>query len=234
MDVDLYELMYRNYTLSENSKVDSHFVISEDTTKSVTNVLKRFIDTKPIPSDKTMFSKVICNTMPVFDAETNNFSCIYEYIFAYENKDENPIEYAEKFKKFNIDSLPLINVAKFIGIKVEKSNSLDVYGKFEYNGNKIILGSDSAQTFIHELAHAIDHILGNDTENYDENELVAEFSSVVLCKTYNIPINESHSMDYLNSYCSGEGIDRGYFIKRVSSICEYIKKCIEKMKNNGT
>ena len=98
MDVDLYKLMYGNYTLSENSKADSHFVISEDTTKTVTNVLKRFIDTKSIPSDETMFSNVICNTMLVFDAETNNFSCAYEYIFTHENKNGNPIEYAEKFK----------------------------------------------------------------------------------------------------------------------------------------
>jgi hypothetical protein len=238
MNIDLYELIYRNYKNHKKNKPDTYINISENTAKSIMNILKSFQNTKSLKRGEINFSDVICNVLPVFDEKTNNLSYWYEYIFINGNKNGNPIEYLERYKKFNIDTLPLIDVAKFLNIKVEKSNTLKPYGMYKPAEKKIILGSDYAPTFIHELAHAIDHVLGNSFENYHlENtknfdELVAELSTVILCKTYNVSINESYAMYYLDAY-SALDISTSDLLKRVSLIYEYVKICIIEMNNQG-
>jgi len=241
MNIDLYELIYRGYKSYENTIPDINIKISENETNSILNILEGVNKNKSNIIDEINFSEIICNLMPVVDNKTHKISYRYKYILKNGNKDINPIEYLERYKNFDINTLPLINVAKLLGIKVEKSNVLEeANGRFIPDKNKIILATDYAPTFIHELSHAIDHILGNTFENYYlENikcfdELVAEASTVVICKTYNISIDESYVLHYLNCY-SNLDINAYDFIKRVSLICKYVKKCIKmiKNKNNG-
>jgi L-rhamnose mutarotase len=239
MNIDLYELNYRNCKKFENGIPDTNINISARTTKSVRNILNDifsgFQHIVPSIRDDIKFSDVICNVLPVFDEETYSLSYRYEYIFINENKDSNPNEYVRRYKNFDVNTLPLIEVANYLNIKVEKSNMLKPYGTFMPTENKIILGSDYAPVFIHELAHAIDHILGNSFEEYFLeyvrcfDEVVAELSTVVLCRTYNISIDISRSMFYLIEYVDFKK-NINDVIKKVSLICEYVKKCIEKIK----
>ena len=238
MNIDLYELIYSGYKSCENNIPDINIKISENETNSILNILRNTNGNKSNIREKINFSEIIYNLMPIVDNKNHNISYRYEFILKNGNKNINPIEYLERYKNFDINTLPLINVAKLLGIKVEKSNILEAYGKFIPDKNKIMLGTDYPPTFIHELSHAIDHILGNTFENYYlENikcfdELVAEASTVVICKTYNITINESYSLHYLHCF-SNTYINAYDFIKRVSLIFEYVKKCIEMIKKNN-
>jgi hypothetical protein len=125
-------------------------------------------------------------------------------------------------------------VAKYLNIKIEKSKILSAFGSYNPRKNKITLGSDYEPTFIHELVHAIDCILPNYNDDLNHRELVAELSTVILCRVYNIQFNLSYSHMYLNSYANSEA-DINEIIKRVSLIYEYVEACIVKInnKNNG-
>jgi len=250
MNIDLYELNYRNYnSINETSIPETKINASERTFKFVINTIEELKYVKSGESDKIKFSDVICMLFPVINNESNNISFIYKNIFVDGNEESNPNEYVERFKKLDINTLPLIEVAKYLNIQVEKSNILKPYGEYDPVENKIILGTDYIKTFIHELAHAIDRILDGKfdwlileiskdseeleqtIENYkDLNELVAELSAVVLCKKYNISFNISGSKCYLDSYSNAKmNINNKYIINRVSLICEYINKCLEKI-----
>ena len=250
MNIDLYELNYRNYnSINETSIPETKINASERTFKFVINTIEELKYVKSGESDKIKFSDVICMLFPVINNESNNISFIYKNIFVDGNEESNPNEYVERFKKLDINTLPLIEVAKYLNIQVEKSNILKPYGEYDPVENKIILGTDYIKTFIHELAHAIDRILDGKfdwlileiskdseeleqtIENYkDLNELVAELSAVVLCKKYNISFNISGSKCYLDSYSNAKmNINNKYIINRVSLICEYINKCLEEI-----
>jgi hypothetical protein len=221
----LYELRYRHYKYKKDEPAIN---VSKNSNESIMNILKDLRHTDPKKLDEIKFSDVICNISPVIDDETHKLTYRYEQIFINSKKKGNPNEYADRFKKFDINTIPLIEVAKYLNIKVEKSNMLRPFGMFSPIKNKITLGSDYAPTFIHELVHAVDHILPDYYYEKHYTELVAEFSTVVICKEYNIQINISYSLYYLDSYITAETkIDD--LIKRVSLICEYIKICKSKM-----
>jgi hypothetical protein len=257
MNVDLYELAYRNYQLFEKEKSDtiiniSDLVISENTNKNIKIVLKELQYAIP-KNERISISDIEFYKRPIFD-ENNNLIYWHSYLFINGDKKVDPYRYLENFNRFNIDNLPLIEVAKYLNIKIEKSHTIEVYGRYMDKEKKILLGTDSARTFIHELSHAVDYIFLN--ENYTEEyffgfsehvnifeeeyvaeylkifgELVAELSTVLLCKIYNIPNDISYSKYYLDSYSNLElNIESKYIIKRVSLICEYINKCIENSK----
>jgi hypothetical protein len=159
MNIDLYELSYRNIRYNEYRNPDININISENKNVNVLDVYKHLEQVDSKDMDEISFSDVTCTEMPIVDEETHHLSYRYEYVFVNECKNGNPNEYKERFKKFDINTLPLIEVAKYLNIKVEKSNMIKPYGIFSPANNKITLGTDYAPTFIHELAHAIDHIL---------------------------------------------------------------------------
>ena len=128
----------------------------------------------------------------------------------------------------DIKTLPLIEVAKYLDIKVERIKTEEFAGEFYYPQNNILLNSSDIGVFIHELAHGVDYVLGNsyeeyyleDTRNFDE--VVAELSTIVLCKTYNIPFDYFNSISYLNDF-NALFLEKNDLLERVSLICEYIK-----------
>jgi hypothetical protein len=233
MNTDLYELMYRNYTNYENNRPATNITISKNTVTSILNDLKEdFKHVKSVKRHKKRFSDVICNTVPAIDENTHNLSYRYEYMFNDGDNNRNINEYIEKFKTFDINTLPLIEVAKYLKIKVEKSNIIEPYGIFRPQENLIILCSDYAPVFIHELAHAIDHILGNSFKEYhleqvrNFDECVAELSTVLLCRNFNISIDLSDSLYYLDCY-SNLSINMDDLLKRAALISEYVNRCVE-------
>ena len=218
-DFGLYGLIYRNAMSYKNISFDTN--ISDDVNKKVIDLIMdlQSIESKDISEIK--FSDVIYEISPEVDIKSGVIKFCYKPRFS--NKiNENISDYIDRFKNFNVDDLPLIDVARLLRIKVEKSNIIDVFGKYIPNENKIILGTDYVPTFIHELSHAIDFHLSDYIYERDYSELVAETSTILLCKIYNIPINISNSISYLDSYSSLE-INAKKMICRVSEIVECIK-----------
>ena len=130
---------------------------------------------------------------------------------------------------FDINSLPLIDVVKQLKVDVIKAS---VRGRASYNPvHKTIEigGNRSKQTFLHELAHAVDDILLYRKDITWFEETVAELSAVVLCKTYSIPFSISHSKCYLVKYIPTwiwiYTTERINAINRVVEIVDYIKQC---------
>ena len=233
----LSNLFFRKLNFSRKIGPEINNNISDCTYYYLLKFLNDLHSIKPIVGNVFNFSDLICKTIPgIYDRKGKSLYDIYEYKFQYGvGNDHN--EHIERFKKFDVNNLPLIEVAKYLKIKVEKSNKIKAYGLYNVFKNKIILRSDYFPIFIHELVHAIDRIIGISYNELpinkfnDFQELVAELTTIVLCKTYNIQINYSHSMYYLN-YHSYFEINKDDLIKRVSLIFEYIKKCIENIEKN--
>ena len=247
MEIDLYELKYRNYKNFSNNEKNNPLEItgiSLDTIRIVKEQLNILKKTEPDKLNIMKFSDVTYTKFPIFDENKNYMQFRYTPVFIKEKKNTNPAEHMERFKNLDINNLPLIDVARFLNIKIEKSNNIEYYGEYMRIENKIVLGTDDIPTFIHELVHAIHNFLSNegyemfflyDSENdlytYDSdyNEFIAEFASLILCKMYNIENNASYSRYYIEMYNEIENGIPKYVIDRVEMICEFVKLCKEKM-----
>jgi hypothetical protein len=223
--IDIYELIYRDIKYSNNNiNKESDLETPYELNKTVLGILKNTSQIIPEKTNEIKFSDVIYTMFPIVDKEKNIIEFKYEPIFINEKINENANEYVERYKSFDINNLPLIDIARLLNIKVEKSNQLKVFGVCKHFENKIVMGSDYVPTFIHELVHAIDFILPNKKHEKNYSEYVAELSAIVICKMYSIPIDVSFSMDYLNRYSNSE-INPEELIKRVSLICSFIAYC---------
>lgn len=101
-------------------------------------------------------------------------------VFRIEDTDGPAIERA-KHAEF-IDSLPLVEVARAWGIKVNILPAGAYYGAYYPGQNRIGLVVDNLSTWAHELIHAADDRAGNLTERgqHWRSETVATFGSAVL------------------------------------------------------
>jgi hypothetical protein len=225
---DLYEFVYRNYKsgclkvgIDMNVQYDSY--ISEDTIETINETLRYLKNIEPKYRDRIRFSDVRYNAMPVFDKKTNILMAS-EYVPIFVRKGEgNPNELIERFKWLNKNDLPLIDVAKYLNIKVEKSNKLTPFGEYHPAEHKIVMGTDEGRTFIHELSHAIDHILPDFEYEASCTEIIAELSTIILCKSYNIPIDIPYSLYYLRGYTNNK-TNIHKVINRVALIYEAVKE----------
>lgn len=223
-NIDIYEMRYRDIQHTDNilSNV-SKIQISDQTNEEVHKILKEIHGTKSEYMSEIMFSRASYDFFPKVDKDGNLIINERSPIFTNKDAKGNPKEYTEKFKSFDVNKLPLIEVAKYIGFTVEKSSQLKFLGQCRHEEKKIIMGSDYSITFLHELAHAIDHLLPD--YYYEENysELVAELSAVVIAKYFNIPFNLSYSYHYLDGY-SNYDVDAHAMLKRVKKIFEFVKQ----------
>jgi hypothetical protein len=144
-------------------------------------------------------------------------------------RDEN------KIRNFDINRLPLVDVARYLKIGVFKS-LIPLLGQYDPEYRIIHLRSDDAHTFVHELVHAIDFILPNQNTRSFYMELVAEFSTAVLCKIYSIPNNISDSKYYLERYYTSEidTINNINIINRVIDIVDFVRRCKKAIGVNDT
>jgi hypothetical protein len=238
----------RNYYSHKDKIPNTNITVSEKTRKSVIDTIEVLTHTEAKWRNKINFRDVFYNVVPIFDEKTHNLPFWNEYKYIGESKEINPNEVFERFNKFDINTLPLIEVAEYLKIKVRKSSKLKTLGSFYHKTKKIILGTDYPPVFLHELAHAIDFIFQESPESleYEKNlddvkgyiilymdhfsELLAELSAVVLCKIYNIPIDLSSAKYYLNHF-SNYDINVKDLITGVSEICEYVNKCVENIEN---
>ena len=124
---------------------------------------------------------------------------------------------------------PFFDVAEKLDIEVSyKPLRGNFYGQYNISNNDIILCSDSAVTYYHELAHAIDHKVNGDLRNNDKsrNEIVAEFSAIVLCQLSGISGYEDQSYQYIREYCKHSKTDAA-ILKKIMGILADVEKIID-------
>ena len=151
-------------------------------------------------------------------------------VFRYEDTEGEKLpEYDYKPEKYP----PFFDVAEKLGIEVSyKPLKYDYYGKYNSKRDRIELCSESAVTYYHELAHALDNRLNGELKKSSErrNEIVAEFSAVVLCQLSGIEGYEDQSYRYIKHYCENDKSDNA-ILKSIMKILSDVEKIVEEVLN---
>jgi antirestriction protein ArdC len=127
-------------------------------------------------------------------------------VFSIHDTEGDPVEYQDELKGFlDIEGLPLIGVAKHLGVKVEHGLTERCNGYFMPSKKNIVLGTDDVSTWYHELAHAVDEEIPGKSDDYAYNEVVAEMTSCLIIKTMHGDIPEAekrlpHTKAYVTGY----------------------------------
>jgi hypothetical protein len=137
-----------------------------------------------------------------------------------------------RFYSFKVESLPLFDIAKSMGIRVEKQIISKRYGYYSPGQNKIVMGTDDPQVFLHELSHAIDGILPGWNCDLHYGEALAEFSAAFLATIYDIPFDIANVRSYICRHLMY--IDSCGLVKRVLSIYQFIENQRKKILNLPT
>ncbi|GHU30189.1 hypothetical protein FACS1894172_02900 [Spirochaetia bacterium] len=152
-------------------------------------------------------------------------------VFRVEDTEGAPLDYETKIKSFDVSSLPLIEVAKSLGVTVAAGLTLDCAGSYRPKTKHITLGSTNPQVFLHELSHAVDYTLPNRKENdYAFGEVIAELSSAFLGSLYGVKVDIGSTKAYIESW-SGKGhvaFKVMEALKRVEEIYHYIESVTKK------
>lgn len=168
----------------------------------------------------------------------------YNYIYGFRgmpvfNIDQTkgkPVEYQE----LQLPEFPFMQVAKFLNISVTPvAGNKKFYGAFMPTLNRIELATPEEATFFHELAHAVDHYLliksgkkGLKGGQQVDQEIVADFSSAVLCSIAGLKFEEkvARSKKYIQHYTGLE--DPSKEIMKLFSRIEAIVDFITNFKEN--
>ncbi len=147
-------------------------------------------------------------------------------VFRYEDTDGEPLEYKEKIRRIEPEKLPLFDVAQNLGVTVQVGlTSRGEYGSFSPGSKEIRLCTDSEQTFLHEISHAVDEHLGN-YKDYESGEIVAELSACFLASLYRLKADIGETQEYIRSWSKGRhvGLTIGKALERVKATYRYIEK----------
>jgi hypothetical protein len=125
-------------------------------------------------------------------------------VFRVEDTTGAPLDYEEKLKVLDIEALPLIEVAKALGVTVEAGLTFDYVAVYRSKSKKIILGTANKSVFLHELSHAVDFALPGRNEDYAFGEVVAELSAAFLGSLFEVPIDIPSTKAYIQKW-SGKG-----------------------------
>ena len=98
---------------------------------------------------------------------------------------------------------PLADVAEKWGVEINYKVNPSAYGSFDQAKNEILLSTDNAGTFFHELAHkAHQKIVGKLKGSQDpQQEAIAQLVSGVLCRMYNQKMDK-YTYDYICKLCT--------------------------------
>jgi antirestriction protein ArdC len=158
-------------------------------------------------------------------------------VFRVEDTEGAPLDYEERIKALDVDSLPLIDVAKSLGVKVEAGlTSAGVEGWFRKSTKQIRLGTANPVVFLHELSHAVDNALPDRSDSYAFNEVVAELSAAFLASLYGVKFDIALTQGYIK-YWQGKGhvmIQVVDALKRVEQIYKFIDGKKKRRKRSDT
>jgi hypothetical protein len=124
-NIDFYDLFYRNYTNYTDIKravidcLKEKKDASTDTKYAVKECLYKLKTIESNDFDEIKFSDVTYTKFPIFDEDNNYSGGNFVPVFLNKKKNIDPVEYMNRLKKFEINNLPFIDVAEFLGIKVK-------------------------------------------------------------------------------------------------------------------
>ena len=163
--------------------------------------------------------------VPCFKKELNKETGKEEQVLAYfkktavfsvEDTEGEELEYIKELEnnKIDLSRLPMAEIAKSLNIELTTGLSFSpkYYGRYSVNrlngDKKIFLCTDSEQTFFHEMAHAIDHQIGNmnfKKEQSELDEVVAEFTACFLAGYYGRTQNMNYTKEYIKHHSENTG-----------------------------
>jgi hypothetical protein len=122
-------------------------------------------------------------------------------VFAFESTEGSELDQSE----FNPPAPPpLMEVAARYGIKVTyDAFGGSALGSCRIDGSEITLRAHDADVWFHELAHAVDARLSGSKlkgGQNDDQEIVAEMTSGVLCQLYGVEGYECQAWEYIKHY----------------------------------
>lgn len=134
---------------------------------------------------------------------------MFSNVFDVMDTDGEPLEYLEMMNSLDPKNLPLYGLAQSMNISIKYAPSFrGEYGFYSPGSDSITMCSDGLNTFLHELSHAIDHRL-HDTdfsEDYNNSEVVAEFTACFLAKQLGLETNTGETKAYLEAYSENKDL----------------------------
>ena len=101
-----------------------------------------------------------------------------------------------------LEELPLIDLARSVGIEITIGKVNGGYASFHQTRNRINMNVTNAQTWLHELAHWSDKELQGKLKGgqQSDQEIVAEFSAAILMECLGYEVEDKSSYDYIQHY----------------------------------
>ena len=133
-------------------------------------------------------------------------------VFGYEQTDGAELPAREAAREL-IDALPLVEVAREWGLRVEafKGNERGCAGFFAPEAGVVAVGVSNLSTWAHELVHAADHRLGalKERGQHWRSETVAELGGAVLLHLIGRPADadDGGAWEYVSKYAEAAGMD---------------------------
>ena len=149
-------------------------------------------------------------------------------VFRYEDTEGDPLK---KYDYAPRTYPPFFDVAEKLGIEVTyKPLRSNYYGLYNSISDNITLCSDSAITYYHELAHALDNRLNPDFYKLgkERKEIVAEFAGIILCQLSGISGYEDQSYKYIREYCKNDKTDAA-ILKSIMGVLADVEKIVEEV-----
>jgi len=147
-------------------------------------------------------------------------------VFGYEQTEGEELpEYMTKDAiSRSLPHLPLSNIASDLDLEVKAEFTKNgEAGYFQPEAKIIGICTDSQQTFLHELSHAVDYKLNNNSSSREEGEVVAELSACFLSYTLGLSANMKYTQNYIRSWSGQQhpGIAIARAIDRVKAIYDF-------------
>lgn len=152
-------------------------------------------------------------------------------VFGYEQTEGEELQEYNQRRHISesLPHLPLANIASDLGIEVKADFTHNgEAGYFQPSDRIIGICTDSQQTFLHEISHAIDYKLGNNSSR-EEGEVVAELSACFLAHILRLSANMKYTQNYIRSWSGRQhaGVAIGRAIDRVKAIYDFCSRHIE-------
>jgi antirestriction protein ArdC len=146
-------------------------------------------------------------------------------VFRVEDTEGEELDYQKRITEFDPESLPLIDVARSLGVTVSAGLTGEASGFYVPALKAITMGCDDGQVFLHELSHAVDRALPGYKDDYAFKEIVAELSSAFLASLYGAGVDIDNTAAYIQSW-AGKGhvaFQVAAALERVEAIYRYVQ-----------
>ena len=132
-------------------------------------------------------------------------------------------------KQLKIEDLPLVDVAKKLGIKVQADLCGLAEGSYSTFERIIRMNCTGKQVFLHELSHAIIAEIKKKDKvelTYDFEEICAELSSAFLGSLYEVNIDLQNTKAYIQGWAG-----KGHVAWKVIEAVDWVEKVYQFIEN---